>query len=223
MYVGSDGRQFRDLSTDRSFKTLGRYHPTNATDDNATFDAIYNKLKPETELIANHACLPGIREAALRDCIAASWEFHARGLWLPNLHQAARVQKEYYEHITRDILGAADYSPSLVNSHIGTIPEHLAMPVSMGGHGHPFFVVYDDDGKPSDLGPAFTIPAVEGFLTLAAALKTTPQVVEATIQLARLAGWKIPVQEVDVNGKPCGQILKSVLPPKAVGKKRVNR
>ena len=60
---------------------------------------------------------------------------------------------------------------------------------------------------------------MEGFLTLAAAQKTTPQVVEATIQLARLAGWKIPVQELNVDGKPCGPILKPALPPKAVGKK----
>ena len=53
----------------------------------------------------------------------------------------------------------------------------------------------------SRLGPAFYLPALEGWLEAATA--TCPRVVHAAWALARLAGWQIPVWKSGDRPRTC--------------------
>ena len=96
---------------------------------------------------------------------------------------------------------SADHRSDRTHRRQWNRPELLALPISAGGFAMPLFVerffLRHGGQYHSRLGPAFYLPALEGWL--AAATATCPHVVHAAWPLARLAGWQIPVWK---SGKP---------------------
>ena len=95
----------------------------------------------------------------------------------------------------RDVLAVPRGSPRALTSPLGSLPELHALPNALGGFAFPLFVarklLWQGGVEQLRLGPAIYIPCVEGFLT--EAVSGNPQLVQAAIVLARLAGWKLLV------------------------------
>ena len=144
---------------------------------------------------------PGIRMAAVQCIIGSAWRHYARGMWAPTLDQARRTQVHLCRRVVRVVLHVPTTDPIELTGDSGTAPELLALPISAGGFAMPLFVerffLRHGGRHHSRLGPAFYLPALEGWLTAATA--TCPRAVHAVWALARLAGWHIPVWK---SGKP---------------------
>ena len=92
--------------------------------------------------------------------------------------------------VVRVILAVPATAPIELTGDSGTAPELLALPISAGGFAMPLFVerffLRHGGQRHSQLGSAFYLPALEGWLAAA-------RVIHAARALARLAGWQIPV------------------------------
>ena len=195
VYLNRDGKQLRDATSQRVVKALGFFFPTDMTDAHAIHDHLAAALADDASTIANATAKPSIRLAALRDLIGATWRHHLRGAWAPTLKQAAAMQRTLLTCAIRGILAVPRGSPQALTSPLGSPPELLALPIALGGFAFPLFVArkLQRQGGVEQLriGPAVYIPCLEGFL--AAAVSANPQLVQAAIVLARLAGWKLAV------------------------------
>ena len=200
-YTNAAGTSITDASTARTVKALGYFFQTDMRDDSAVYDAISTKLHTDAEHIAREPVPPGIRMAAVQCIIGSAWRHHARGMWAPTLDQARRTQVHLCRLVVRVVLAVPTTDPIELTGDSGTAPELLALPISAGGFAMPLFVerffLRHGGQHHSRLGPAFYLPALEGWL--AAATATCPRVVHAAWALARLAGWHIPVWK---SGKP---------------------
>ena len=200
-YTNAAGTSITDASTARTVKALGYFFQTDMRDDSAIYDAISTKLHTDAEHIAREPVPPGIRMAAVQCIIGSAWRHHARGMWAPTLDQARRTQVHLCRLVVRVVLAVPTTDPIELTGDSGTAPELLALPISAGGFAMPLFVerffLRHGGRHHSRLGPAFYLPALEGWL--AAATATCPRVVHAAWALARLAGWQIPVWK---SGKP---------------------
>ena len=105
------------------------------------------------------------------------------------------TQRALHSCAIRDILAVPRGSPQALTSPIGSPPDFLALPIALGGFAFPLFVARklqrQGGVEQTRIGPAIYIPCLEGFL--AAAMSDNPQLVQAAIVLARLAGWKLAV------------------------------
>ena len=165
------------------------------TDAHAVHDHLTAALANDASTIANATAKPSIRLAALRDLAGATWRHHFRGAWAPTLKQATDVQQTLLSCAIRDVLAVPRGSLQALTSPLGSPPELLALPIALGGFAFPLFVarqlLRQGGVEQPRLGPAIYIPCLEGFL--AAAVSGNPQLAQAAIVLARLAGWKLPV------------------------------
>ena len=104
-----------------------------------------------------------------------------RGMWAPTLDQARRTQVHLCRIVVRVVLAVPTADPIELTGDSGTAPELLALPISAGGFAMPLCVerqfLRQGGQHHSRLGPAFYLPALEGWL--AAATATCPRVVHA--------------------------------------------
>ena len=195
VYLNRDGKQLRDATSKRVVKALGFFFPTDMMDAHAVHDHLATALANEASTIASATAKPSIRLAALRDLIGATWRHHLRGAWAPTLKQATAMQRSLLTCAIRGVLAVPQGSPQALTSPLGSPPELLALPIALGGFAFPLFVarkLHRRGGvEQLRIGPAIHIPCLEGFL--AAAVSANPQLVQAAIVLARLAGWKLAV------------------------------
>ena len=195
VYLNRDGKQLRDATSKRIAKALGFFFPTDMADAHAIHDHLATALANDASTIANATAKPSIRLTALLDLVDATWRHHSRGAWAPTLKQATAMHQTLLSCAIRGVLAAPRGSPQALTSPLGSPPELLALPIALSGFAFPLFVarkLHRQGGvEQPKIGPAIYIPCLEGFL--AAAVSANPQLVQAAIALARLAGWKLVV------------------------------
>ena len=146
-------------------------------DDSAVYGAISTKLHTDAEHIARETAPPGIRMADIMCIIGLAWRHHARGMWVPALYQARRTQVHLCRLVVvRVVLAVPAADPIELTGDSGTAPELLALPISAGGFAMPLFVerffLRHGGQHHSRLGPAFYLPALEGWLAAATRPRT---------------------------------------------------
>ena len=115
--------------------------------------------------------------------------------------------------LLRVIIQVPLVTPTELHAKVPVIPEHLALPITAGGVGLTLMVARDHASGKSRLGPLFTIPALESYLTNATSDR--PQIVETARQLALLAGWTPPVVAPGTGGQQRWKRLSKTLPQRA--------